>query len=198
LKRGKKAVKKVSFSFAAILALFIFTASVASAHPGRLDANGGHNCSSSAKAKGLCTGYHYHNADGSVRYTKPSTTVSAPKTVKPAALTVYINGAKQTYDQPPVVDNGRALVPLRGIFESLGATVNWNASSKTVTATKTGINMSLKIGSKSPVVNGKTKSIDVPAKVVNGRTLVPLRFVSETLGAGVSYDASARTIKITK
>lgn len=111
-------------------------------------------------------------------------------------ISVYINGQKQSYSQPPVMQKGSALVPLRGIFESLGASVDWNGSTQTVTATKSSTKIILKIGSKQPTVNGTVKAIDVPGKVLKGSTMVPLRFVSEALGADVKWDGSARKITI--
>jgi Copper amine oxidase N-terminal domain len=80
-----------------------------------------------------------------------------------SAPTVYINGVKQVYDQPPVIQNGRTLVPLRGIFEKLGVTVQWHQSTKTITAVKGDIDVWLKLGSKNVKVNGVSKTIDVPA-----------------------------------
>lgn len=188
--------KRVSlFLLILVLSFVIFTLN-ANASPGGLDKNGGHYCRTNCAKYGLKTGqYHYHNADGSITLTKP---VTKP-TVKPAApaIAIYINGKKQSYDQPPVIDNGRTLVPLRGIFESLGATVQWDQRKQQVTATNSKIKILLKIGSKSPTVNGKVVPIDVPGKIINGRTLVPLRFVGEALGANVDYNATSRTIKIT-
>ncbi|WP_088104344.1 stalk domain-containing protein [Halalkalibacter urbisdiaboli] len=103
-----------------------------------------------------------------------------------ATPTVEINGGEIT--------NGRTLVPLRTIFEELGATVKWEHTNKTVTATKGSTTVFLKIGSTTTKVNGSTVTIDVPAKITNGRTLVPLRFVSESLGATVTWDGQVATI----
>lgn len=110
--------------------------------------------------------------------------------------TIYINGVKQIYDQPPVIQNGRTLVPLRGIFEKLGATVNWHQNTQTITAEKEGVFVWLKLGSKNVLVNNESKTIDVPAQAINGRTLVPLRFVSEVFGAKVSWNSSTNRIDI--
>ncbi|OJH16138.1 hypothetical protein BLX88_25395 [Bacillus obstructivus] len=187
------------FLLALVLAFVPFTLN-ANASPGGLDKNGGHYCRTNCAKYGLKTGqYHYHNADGSISLTKPSSKPVTKPAVKPAAsaIAIYINGKKQSYDQPPVIENGRTLVPLRGIFESLGATVQWDQKKQLVTATKSKTKILLKIGSKSPTVNGKVVPIDVPGKVKNGRTLVPLRFVGEALGATVDYNATSRTIKIT-
>lgn len=174
-----------------ILVAFSFTANVTEAHPGRTDANGGHTCWTNCAKWGLKTGqYHYHNAT-------PAPTTKPKPVLKPTPLVVYINGVKQIYDQPPVIENGRTIVPLRGVFENLGASVQWDSKQQLVTANRSGTKIQLKIGSKSPKVNGKVVPIDVPAKVTNGRTLVPLRFVGEALGATVNYDSKNKRIDIT-
>ncbi|WP_084591285.1 copper amine oxidase N-terminal domain-containing protein [Ureibacillus sinduriensis] len=104
-------------------------------------------------------------------------------------FTAEVSSAKTAVvmDDGKVVNN-RTLVPLRSIFEELGATVKFDQNSKTVTATKGTTTVSLKIGSKSTKVNGKTLSIDVPAQVIKGKMFVPLRFISESLGATVSWN----------
>ena len=112
-------------------------------------------------------------------------------------LTVYINNEKQAYDQPPIVQNGRTLVPLRGIFETLGAKVTWHQSTQTITAVKGNTNVWLKIGSINVKINNVSKTIDVPAQTKNNRTLVPLRFVSEVFGAKVAWDSKINRIDIT-
>lgn len=114
-----------------------------------------------------------------------------------ATISVSVNGAKQIYDQPPVTQNGRILVPIRGISERLGATVNWDSKAQTITIKNPGTTISLKIGSKTPVVNGTKTQIDVPAQLINGRTMVPLRFVAEALKAGVTFDSQSKLISVT-
>jgi hypothetical protein len=124
---------------------------------------------------------------------------SGAQTQSPASQTdvrVIVNGAILTFDQPPIIENGRTLVPLRGIFEALGANVTWNQSTQTVTAVKDGITVTLKIGSDILVRNGEQIKLDVPAKIVGGRTIVPARAVSESFGAAVSWDQTTRTVTI--
>lgn len=111
-------------------------------------------------------------------------------------ITVYLNNKILTFDVDPMLENGTTLVPMRKIFESLGAEVSYDEKSQTVKALKDGEEISLQIGSKYSIVNGERKAINVPAKVLNGRTLVPLRFVSETLGARVNWNDQNRTITI--
>lgn len=111
-------------------------------------------------------------------------------------ISIYLNDTKQSYSDKAMIKNGATLVPLRGIFEGLGAQVTWNASTKTIDATKGSTKVWLKIGSTTTKVDGKNVSIAVPAQVVNGSTLVPLRFISESLGAQVEWVQATQTIKI--
>ncbi|WP_025027004.1 copper amine oxidase N-terminal domain-containing protein [Caldalkalibacillus mannanilyticus] len=112
-------------------------------------------------------------------------------------ITVKINGETQTYNQPPVIKSGSTLVPLRGIFESLGASVFYDASTKKIHATKGSTVVELQLGKKEALVNGKKVTLSVAAEVMNGSTMVPLRFISESLGANVVWDGATRTITIT-
>ncbi|HIE13178.1 MAG TPA: hypothetical protein EYP63_07125 [Desulfotomaculum sp.] len=114
-----------------------------------------------------------------------------------AAPKVFLDGGQLSFDVPPTIEGGRTLVPLRGIFEALGAEVSWDGSTRTVTAVKNGTTVILTIGAKTPYRDGTPIELDVPAKIVSGRTLVPLRFVSESLGAGVEWIGETRTVVIT-
>ncbi|WP_179295459.1 copper amine oxidase N-terminal domain-containing protein [Bacillus sp. FJAT-45350] len=93
-----------------------------------------------------------------------------------------------TIEGGTMVEN-RTLVPLRSIFEELGANVHWDAATKKITATKGSTKVILTVNSRHTSVNGKAVVIDVPAQVQKGRTLVPLRFVSEAMGASVDWDS---------
>lgn len=99
-------------------------------------------------------------------------------------------------DQKPVIENDRTLVPLRAIFEALEATVGWEDETYTVTATKNDITMELTIGETVYKVNGEEKTMDVPAKLENQRTLVPLRVVSETLGCEVNWNGEKYEVTV--
>lgn len=110
--------------------------------------------------------------------------------------TVLLDGQAMTFDVPPVVEDGRTLVPMRAIFEAQGAAVAWEDAAQTVTAKKGDITITLVIGGKA-LVNDKEVALDVPAKLVNDRTLVPLRFVSEALGAKVDWAEATETVTIT-
>lgn len=114
-----------------------------------------------------------------------------------AGVQVKVNGQMQAYDQAPIIVNDLTLVPMRGVFESLGATVTWDSINQKVTAKKYTTEISLVIGSKTGFVNSKPVPLDVAARIVEGRTMVPLRLVSETLGAEVGWDSKTKTVTIT-
>lgn len=111
-------------------------------------------------------------------------------------ICVSVGGKLVPFDQPPVLENGRTLVPLRAIFEALGASVEWDAMTQTVKSVKDNTQISLQIGSSSMYVNGTAKTLDVPAKIINSRTLVPVRAVSEAYGASVEWDQYSQTVII--
>ncbi|MDD4688889.1 MAG: copper amine oxidase N-terminal domain-containing protein, partial [Eubacteriales bacterium] len=112
-------------------------------------------------------------------------------------VTVKLNGVAMDFDVSAQVINGRTLVPLRGIFEAIGAKVEWDDPSQTVTAYRGDKTISLQIGSNSLFVNKDEKILDVPAQLINGRTLVPARAVAESLGAKVEWDEASQTVIIT-
>ncbi len=116
---------------------------------------------------------------------------------KPAIVTVHLNGKKIYFDQIPVIDNGRTLVPVRAIFEELGAQIEWNSETKTVTAKKGDTIISLTVDSINAYKNEDVVNLDVPAKIIGGRTMVPVRFVSDCLGVNVEWNEDNRQIILT-
>ncbi len=218
------------------------------------------------------------HAPKSVISTTPTTTPTPTPTPTPISvipLTVILDGKRLFFDVEPSIQDGRTLVPLRGIFEALGANIVWDDRTKTIIAKKkiadnivaesdksetskkstssttekwkilrnyaadldrkAGVNqpktggkpvtekapdhyiqermegsskpktkttqdkyteIKLKIGDNIAYKDGKTVELDVPAVIVDGRTLVPLRFVSQSLGANVAWDGDSRTITI--
>lgn len=106
---------------------------------------------------------------------------------------IMLNSKPLSFDVPPMIENGRIMVPLRAIFEAMGAKVDWDATTMTVTAVKVNNAVVLEIGSLTPTVNGLVFPIDVPAEIVNGRTLAPLRFVCEAFGANVIWAEDTQT-----
>ncbi len=113
-------------------------------------------------------------------------------------VTVKVDEKVLAFDQNPIVVNGRTLVPLRAIFEEIGATVDWDDATSTVTAVMGDTKISLQIGSDQLYVNGTAKTLDVPAMVVSDRTLVPARAVSESLNCKVDWDNNTNTVIISK
>jgi copper amine oxidase-like protein len=109
---------------------------------------------------------------------------------------VFVDGQPVAFDVPPQIDNGRVLVPLRGVFEHMGATVAWDDRTQTVLAQRGATGVSLVIGNTQAMVNGRPVAMEVPAMLVGGRTMVPLRFVSQALGAVVNWDAATSTVAI--
>lgn len=114
-----------------------------------------------------------------------------------ADVSVYLDDAKLTFDQDPVLVHNTTMVPMRDVFEALGASIKWDATSQTVTGTKGDTEIKITIGSQTAYINGSGVSLTEAAIVVEGRTMVPLRFVSESLGANVKWDSTTRTIRIT-
>ncbi|OWR31121.1 copper amine oxidase [Saccharibacillus sp. O23] len=121
-----------------------------------------------------------------------------PQTADAAAkIKIYIDGVELTTRQAPIAQGNRTLVPLRGIFEALNAQVNWNQKTQTITAYKGGNTVTLKIGSTAATVNGSSVKLDVPARAINGNTVVPLRFIGESLGQNVNWNAASQSVIIT-
>lgn len=114
-----------------------------------------------------------------------------------ALITVTVNGQLINFDQPPAIIDGRTLVPLRAIFESLGATVDWNGETQTVTSKRGSTSISLSIDSNIMHKNGKAVTLDVPAQLISDRTLVPARAVAEAFGCDVDWDSDTKTVTIT-
>ena len=111
-------------------------------------------------------------------------------------ISVFINGTRLEFDQPPIMENDRVLVPMRFIFESLGSVVTWEEETKTVTAVKGDTKIALQIGSDILYKNGEEIKLDVPAKLFNSRTLVPIRAVSESLEAVVDWNEKENAVII--
>ncbi|HEY9062362.1 MAG TPA: DUF5050 domain-containing protein [Pseudobacteroides sp.] len=114
----------------------------------------------------------------------------------PAKIKVIVRGKALTMDTAPVVSSGRTLVPMRDIFECLDAYVEWNDKTKSITATRSGKVVKLKIGDKKGFINDTPVVLDASPSITKGRTLVPLRFVGEAFGAKVEWDNGTRTINI--
>ncbi len=112
------------------------------------------------------------------------------------AVTVLVGGKKIGFDQPPVVVEDCILVPFRAIFEELGATVGWDNNTQTATAAKDGTTVSVTIGKTEMHKNGEVVALDAASQAKGGRTLVPLRVISESFGCEAKWDPESRTVII--
>ena len=114
-------------------------------------------------------------------------------------IKVVINGIEQNYDVMPQIIDGRTMVPMRAIFEALGADVTWIDPTKTVVGSRDRKYIKLRIDSDTYYVDGieQEKKLDVPATIVNGRTMVPVRFIAESFGEKVNWNNDTRTVEIT-
>lgn len=114
-------------------------------------------------------------------------------------IKIIIDGEQLTnLDQPPVSVSGRTMVPVRAILEKLGATVEWDSVTQTVTAAKGDVVLKFVIGNKTVTKNETPYTYDVSAKIINGRTCIPARAASELLDMNVDWDGSTRTVYISK
>lgn len=111
-------------------------------------------------------------------------------------IPVFVDGVQISFDQQPIIRDDRTLVPLRGVFEALGATVYWNNDTRSVTAYKDDTTVELAIGSSTMYVNGQPKYLDVAGQIINDRTMVPLRAISEAFEAIVYWDNDTRTVRV--
>lgn len=113
-------------------------------------------------------------------------------------IRVFIDGRQVNFpDVKPYIKNGRTLVPVRFVSEEMGAKVSWNNAKREVIIEKNGKKIALRTGSRDVYVNGARMIIDVPAELKNGRTMVPLRFISEAFGADVKWLDTEREVIIT-
>jgi hypothetical protein len=112
-----------------------------------------------------------------------------------AGVTVVVDGSPLYLSPGPIERAGRVFVPLRGIFERLGASVVYE--NREINSTKGDISVSLRIGSREATVNGQPQIVDVAPFIVGATTYVPLRFIAQSLGAVVDYNGAMRRVAIT-
>lgn len=109
---------------------------------------------------------------------------------------IFVKNKDVKFDTPPVIKEGRTLIPLRAISEATGAEVAWNSETKTITITKEDKEIIVQIDENIITVNGTELALDVPAQLMNSRTVVPLRFIVENLDLQVNWDGETETIEI--
>ncbi len=134
----------------------------------------------------------YCSSDGAELLRKEHTfTVSRP-------ISFTVDGKAVIFsDCAPFIKDGRTLVPLRAIFESLGATVGWDEATQSVTATRGGVTVIFKIGDSTLLKNGTPSVLDVPPQLSESRTVVPVRAIAESFGCTVNWNGETNTVIIT-
>lgn len=200
-------------SLLVLLVLFFAFTSTVGAHSGRTDSSGGHNCSEKSKAKGLCTGYHYHNGgkastitqsnkdsanttvDSSVTLTKKEETVLKPQ-YETSSTTVYMN--EQMQNLTPIIYEGSTYLPLRQTTELFDATVQYDANTKSIKINTEDKQVSLIINSKKVFVDGVQLSVDNEPIIIDSAVYIPIRSLSELLEWNVNYIKAENAIYITK
>ena len=125
--------------------------------------------------------------------------VVMPMTVSAAAsnISVYVDGTALTFDVPPMVVNQRTMLPLRAVFEFLGAEVEWIQEENGIRATTDTLDLYMQLGNPEMTVNGVVYPLDVAPFAVDGRTLIPVRAVSEAFSATVDWEQETSSVKIT-
>ena len=109
-------------------------------------------------------------------------------------ITVNVDGVKVDFPaQQPIIQDGRTLIPLRGVFDTLGYDIFWAGDTKTVTIEKENTVITIVIGQKNYYYNGVSHDIDVPAQIINGSTMLPLRAIAEAAGLGVVWNSEEKT-----
>lgn len=112
------------------------------------------------------------------------------------AVDLYVDNNRIDTDTPPTIVDGRTLVPVRAIFESIGATVEWDGTTNTATGVRDGIVVIIQIDNTTAYVNGEARTLDVPAQLINNRTMVPARFISEAMGCDVTWHQPTQTVGV--
>lgn len=111
-------------------------------------------------------------------------------------ISVFIDDKKLIFDRPPIMVNNRVLVPVRSVIEALGGQAEWNAENQEVTLKRTVQEIHLQIGSKTATSKTRSYQLDQEPILFQGRTMVPVRFISETLGATVNWDEQHNAVLI--
>ncbi|KAB2336629.1 copper amine oxidase N-terminal domain-containing protein [Cytobacillus depressus] len=115
---------------------------------------------------------------------------------KHGPIYVFVDGKEPVLRNDPIIKNGTTMIELRPVFEMLGMEVHWDQKTNVISGTKDKLTIKLKINDKTAYVNGKKVILSQVPTVLNGRTLVPLRFVAEASGKKVFWDGKTRIIII--
>ncbi|MFC5449064.1 copper amine oxidase N-terminal domain-containing protein [Paenibacillus aestuarii] len=112
------------------------------------------------------------------------------------SIKVFVDGEQLQFSEQPFIEDGVTLVQFRPVFEKLGLKISWDESSRTITGTKSDLTIKLKIDSQSAVVNDEVRTLVLAPRIVNGSTMVPLRFISESSKKFVNWDSNTGIINI--
>jgi len=107
----------------------------------------------------------------------------------PTEIVVFLNGNYIDLGAKPIIKDGRTLVSMRAFLEALGQKVEWNNDERKVISTGDK-NIEITIGQNTGYIDGEASPIDVPAEIIDGRTIVPVRWIGEALGYRVQWDQS--------
>ncbi|MCX7714876.1 MAG: copper amine oxidase N-terminal domain-containing protein [Clostridia bacterium] len=160
----------------------------------------GNNSSDTSKDKLQTLKESFKNADSSTKKELLNQIAQAKKDVGDSSIGVFVKGSAvnfENYDNvTPIIKDGRTLIPVRAIAESLGAEVNYDSDTGTITIVLDGKEVTLKINDTSATVDGKQTTLEVAPMIDNGRTFVPVRFISEAFGLDVEWDSDSQTVII--
>lgn len=134
-------------------------------------------------------GYYYFEKDNESYYRLLKTSLND-------SIKIIYNNKVLAFDTPPTTENDRTLVPMRFLFEQMGADVEWDSVTQTAIVKKQNEIITFSIDNTAATVNGIQKTMDVPARLINDKTLVPLRFLSEELGFNVEWNEAERLVTI--
>ncbi|NBD24384.1 ABC transporter substrate-binding protein [Paenibacillus glycinis] len=126
----------------------------------------------------------------------PAASLGYTASAASAPIKVTLDGKSVSLDAAPTIVSGRTLVPYGGIVAALGGKASWDAASKAVSATQGGVSVKLTVGSRTAYIDGDAQTLEAAPVIVNGKTYVPLRLVSEAFGKWVSYSKPSATVAI--
>jgi len=112
-------------------------------------------------------------------------------------ISVTLDGAEIQFDVPPQIVEGRTMVPMRAIFEAIGAEIEWDDVTRTVCSVGDGLMFSLTVGDPIMIRNYESVTMDAVPFICNGRTMIPIRIIAETFGYIVEWDGESRCVEIT-
>lgn len=126
------------------------------------------------------------------------TNTETPTYSQPNGITVILNGKQLEFDVEPTLINSRTMVPMRVIFEALGANVDWDGATQTAIGVTKNTTIKITIGKDYLLKNNNIVVLDSPAVVISGRTLVPVRAIAESLDCKVEWYGETQVVEILK